>query len=683
MLLQGIDGTALVHFEAVVDAPLHSRHAGSFPASLLALAREQGVEQLELSLTRGRWAWSQQQHAAAIGGSKPPGLELKVAFGAAVADTQAAYGVVTQALGGLLCAGVATAPQLAVMAAPAVGWFTHQSPAVADGGSHELQQKQQQDKQQQQQQASDQRQVYAWLPQEVVCSENLAAWRRLLPCRHQAGLAALLQPVQLAAASYVSLGLQLQLVPQPDAAAASSSSRNGSISNRQQPQVQLRLVLTALLPRPAAAEQQQQQERGLVEALFGCSLPAACPAAASSMLYVSPDDAAALGNSSGSCVRNFTPAGPLLACNLLRQRPEEVQVPYSLLAGRQSGSSSSSSSSHSRPVMQVVQHAIQRDSRAGTLVVGVRVPAAALQPGISGATSDSSSSSSGLLHVMQLVPWQLPLEAASLRLELNGQVLQGKGDQLVWQAVDARTDRTARIELLLRLPASPAAAAGSSGTASSINGGRQWHELTLSVNYSVAFVGVFDLPPDASRGIDIPPAVATLLSPVCANASALLASQQQSGGAADAAAQPPLLSRLAAASGCLPVQQYSGAAGGWGGPAGASGATGGGAVVPLPIPDLSMPFNVLCFTSTLLAVLFGGVANVVLRSPEELAGGGEAAGPGGTPRWKRKARRLVALLLLMGALAVYLDRDLQRQLDGALHHWVLGRTRSPEQHGEL
>lgn len=52
------------------------------------------------------------------------------------------------------------------------------------------------------------------------------------------------------------------------------------------------------------------------------------------------------------------------------------------------------------------------------------------------------------------------------------------------------------------------------------------------------------------------------------------------------------------------------------------------------------------------------------RSPEELAGGGEAGGPGCTPRWKRKARRLVALLLLMGALAVYLDRDLQRQLVG-------------------
>lgn len=48
---------------------------------------------------------------------------------------------------------------------------------------------------------------------------------------------------------------------------------------------------------------------------------------------------------------------------------------------------------------------------------------------------------------------------------------------------------------------------------------------------------------------------------------------------------------------------------------------------------------------------------------------GEAAATGGAPVWKRKARRLVALLLLMGALAVYLDRDLQRQLVRGAGWW--------------
>jgi phosphatidylinositol glycan class T len=36
-------------------------------------------------------------------------------------------------------------------------------------------------------------------------------------------------------------------------------------------------------------------------------------------------------------------------------------------------------------------------------------------------------------------------------------------------------------------------------------------------------------------------------------------------------------------------------------------------LVPMPIPDLSMPFNVICFTSTVLAVYFGGMLNALLR----------------------------------------------------------------------
>ena len=70
------------------------------------------------------------------------------------------------------------------------------------------------------------------------------------------------------------------------------------------------------------------------------------------------------------------------------------------------------------------------------------------------------------------------------------------------------------------------------------------------------------------------------------------------------------------------------------------------------------------------------------RSPAELAGGSGAAGTG-PPLWRRKLRRVVALLLLMGVLAVYLDRDLQRQMDALLHQLVRGRTQAPEQHGEL
>jgi phosphatidylinositol glycan class T len=277
---------------------------------------------------------------------------------------------------------------------------------------------------------------------------------------------------------------------------------------------------------------------------------------------------------------------------------------------------------------------------------------------------------------------------------------------LIWQAVDARPDRTAAVEALLRLP--PGAPAGTGG----------WHEVTLSLCYRAAFASVFDHPPDASRGVDVPPALATLLPPACAGgvqggissssgmisrSSVRVSSEQPS-----PPLPPPLLRTLQRS--CGAAQGYSGG--------------GGGGVVPLPLPDFSMPFNVVCFTSTLLAVLLGGAANAMLRwvaggysgggglacmrrvertaggsfarshpscpfgprascrSPAQLAGGGD----GGAPRWRRKLRRLAVLLVGMGGLAVFLDRDLQRQAEAAWHWWrhvALGRTRAPELHGEL
>lgn len=370
--------------------------------------------------------WEQQRQAAVVAlaaaAPKPPGLELKVAFSAAVQDTQAAYSALTQALGGLLCASVATTPQLAVMAAPAVGWFSHQPPAVAvragmsgDTAQPHLQQ---------QQRPSEIRQVYAWLSQEGVCTENLAAWRRLLPCRGQAGLAALLQPVHLAAAPYYSLGLQLQVV-QPAGYSSncsdSSSSCNGSGSGGGGPRLELRQVLTAiLLPHAADAtkaqqpqrHREQEMEQGVLEAVFGSGLPPACPATTSSTLYVAlPGTAAA--PSGTSCSLQQTPAGPLLACDALLA--PRWHLPASTLQPGNNGGNPTPAQQQ-REAVQVVQHAVQRGSQAGTLVVGVRV--------------QEQAGGGALLHVMQLLPWHLMVDAPSLRLQLDSQVggAGGAGD---------------------------------------------------------------------------------------------------------------------------------------------------------------------------------------------------------------------------------------------------------------
>lgn len=391
-----------------------------------------------------------QQHgvAAAVSTPKPAGLELKVTFQGGVADTQAAYAALAQELGGMLCAGVGIAPRLAIMAAPRVGWrlTSHAPPSVAAATTAGAEG------------AAGGRQIYAWLPQEALCTENLEAWRRLLPCQQHAGLAALLQPRQLAAASYASLGLELWVEP-----VASANSRS---SQMQSSMVRLRQVLTAVLPQqePAAAGQQ-----ALLQAAFGGVPPAACAAASASRLYAALPGGANGGGAAtaGGCSLEQMPAAPLLSCNAANAKshpPADVlQAPAGLAA-----------QARAEPALRVVQHLVQHGARDGMLVVGVRVAAAAasaagsaLQAG-GGSTRDGSSSdgsgsstSAPLLHLMQLLPWQLLVQPSSLRVELDGEVRSQSGMQLPHWGMANKAASFSCQALVLKCAVQPPPIAGS------------------------------------------------------------------------------------------------------------------------------------------------------------------------------------------------------------------------------
>ena len=51
---------------------------------------------------------------------------------------------------------------------------------------------------------------YAALPSEIVCTENLTPWKKLLPCGSKAGLASLFNAVKLQDTTYHSLGIHFR-----------------------------------------------------------------------------------------------------------------------------------------------------------------------------------------------------------------------------------------------------------------------------------------------------------------------------------------------------------------------------------------------------------------------------------------------------------------------------------------
>jgi phosphatidylinositol glycan class T len=84
-------------------------------------------------------------------------------------------------------------------------------------------------------------------------------------------------------------------------------------------------------------------------------------------------------------------------------------------------------------------------------------------------------------------------------------------------------------------------------------------------------------------------------------------------------------------------------------------------VVPLAVPDFSMPYNVICLTSTVLAIFMGGVLNALLWRPGKDER--EAADPKTAVVMKRKKIiRLFVLVVGFMVVAVYYDSDLQHEL---------------------
>ncbi|KAG2501150.1 hypothetical protein HYH03_000965 [Edaphochlamys debaryana] len=135
--------------------------------------------------------------------------------------------------------------------------------------------------------------------------------------------------------------------------------------------------------------------------------------------------------------------------------------------------------------------------------------------------------------------------------------------------------------------------------------------VVLQLAFTKAFLTAFEYPPDAHRGFDVPAAVVSYMDPLAA---------------------PELYTP--------------------------------GLLVPLAAPDFSIPYNVICLSSTLLAVYFGAGLKMLL--------GRKHSDAVDSKRRRRlvllKLLQLIVLVVVFGGLARHLDHDLRAQVEG----WARG-----------
>ncbi|XP_078434718.1 GPI transamidase component Gpi16 subunit family protein isoform X2 [Wolffia australiana] len=170
--------------------------------------------------------------------------------------------------------------------------------------------------------------------------------------------------------------------------------------------------------------------------------------------------------------------------------------------------------------------------------------------------------------IFQIVPWYVRVYYHTLKIVVNGKT-QILSDLLAKIQVSPSEDKTAPgvLEIMLTVPCTD-------------------QSIVLFMEFDKGFLHIDEYPPDANQGFDIPAAVISFPD-FHTNVSIIDGSAEKSS----------LLSKIQERN---IVQSYTEIL-----------------LVPLTTPDFSMPYNVITFTCTVLALYFGSLLNVLRQRVAE------------------------------------------------------------------
>uniref|UniRef100_A0A8C2FYT2 Phosphatidylinositol glycan anchor biosynthesis, class T n=1 Tax=Cyprinus carpio TaxID=7962 RepID=A0A8C2FYT2_CYPCA len=165
-------------------------HYRLFPKSLGQVLSKFSVRELHISFTQGFWRtmqWGQPFIPS------PPGAELWVWFHDTVSDVDGNWKELTNVLSGIFCASL-NFIDLTNTVQPSASF---KPLGLGNATDHRFLR-------------------YATLPREIVCTENLTPWKKLLPCGSKAGLAVLLKSEKLFHSSFHSQAVHIRPVCQDE-----------------------------------------------------------------------------------------------------------------------------------------------------------------------------------------------------------------------------------------------------------------------------------------------------------------------------------------------------------------------------------------------------------------------------------------------------------------------------------
>ncbi|GIX82390.1 GPI transamidase component PIG-T [Caerostris darwini] len=242
-------GHVYAQFQFIVEKDLNNgdetsfHHFRLFPRSLGEIIFQHDVQELHFSLTQGLWRYDKWGYPVR---SAPPGAELWALFKGNASEINSNWKKLTHVLSGQFCASLNFIED-SNTAIPKLS-FRPEGAVPSDYNASFVR--------------------YSSLPPEIVCTENLTPFRKLLPCGAQAGLSTLLNALNIFNAHYVSLAVDVQRVCKESCS-----------------KIAIELVQSVSIVFDPPVSQLKKQDWSFVK-LFGSSLMSTCPVATNSQVFV-------------------------------------------------------------------------------------------------------------------------------------------------------------------------------------------------------------------------------------------------------------------------------------------------------------------------------------------------------------------------------------------------------------
>ncbi|KAL5118633.1 Subunit of the glycosylphosphatidylinositol transamidase complex-like protein [Pleosporales sp. CAS-2024a] len=516
-------GTLLASFHFASNethAAFAQQNFGYFPRSLGQILQHAHTRELHLRFSVGRWdadAWGQRPADGAREGGT--GVELWAWLEADTADEASArWLTLTNALSGLFCASInfidATRTIRPVM-------------AFAPEGHHSN--------------TSNLHLLHGTLPHEVVCTENLTPFLKLLPCKGKAGVSSLLDGHKLFDASFQTMAIDVR--PVCDAAGADCA-----VEMEQSVDMVLDIARSKRprdnpIPRPLPIDQiecdtskgynahdtcyplkKAAEPAWTLEDVFGRPLRGACPlaeatgATANSFCINTPPERTIEVKTTGQ----YDEAR--LASDTLRCYQLPTGADFDLVLPEQHMTTGLVLPD---PPLFAARTINGHGQERGSTQSVIRNP---------------STTESVEFVYLESLPWFMKPYLHTLRARLDTTLESPIRETYYQPAIDRK--RGTHLELRMVMPPNST--------------------LTLTYDFEKAILRYNEYPPDANRGFDAAPAIIRILSP------------HQDGKKGVYIRTTSLL-------------------------------------LPLPTPDFSMPYNVIILTSTVMALGFGNIFNLLVR----------------------------------------------------------------------